>query len=163
MGLGPIFKRHYRPALAAAAAAQCGHWVILLLLTSYLTGQEPSRCVVLIISLSGPSWDRRALALGSSQDRCMWDLVQIQLDKPSWLQGLYLFTHHYIVHTGNSPLTVGHSRPPLLGWEWLGWLQGSTQNAKTGRARTTWVNLPRKGLLPNVTVLLRRRWVHLND
>ena len=32
-------------------------WVILLLLTPYLRGQEPSRCVVLIIAPSGPSWD----------------------------------------------------------------------------------------------------------
>ena len=32
-------------------------WVILLLLTPYLTGQEPSHCVVLIIALSGLSWD----------------------------------------------------------------------------------------------------------
>ena len=43
----------------------------------------------------------RAPALSSSQDQCLRDPIQIQLNKPSWLQGPYLLIHLYIVYTGN--------------------------------------------------------------
>ena len=100
-------------------------WFLLLLPICTQVIEAFLLCVIFIVATSGPPWDIRALALGSSQDQCTrgpssgTTLNTVRFN-PLDIYLLHVLSTRYVGITYHWVLQTSGLR--------LGWLQGSTWN-----------------------------------